>query len=149
MDTDLNTQRESAAEEMRRVYTETVVDHVLNPRNTGAIANADGLARLATAGGDDIRVWLRVKDGRISEATFWTDGCAATIASLSMVTELARGSSVAGALGIGPQDIVDALGGLPDGNLHCAEQAADVLKQAVRDYLAVKREPWKRAYRRH
>jgi nitrogen fixation NifU-like protein len=65
-----------------------------------------------------------------------------------MVTELARGKSVAEALRLTSGDVLDALGGLPEGNVHCARQAVAALRAALRDYLDVRKEPWKRAYRR-
>lgn len=134
---------------LRGIYTDTVVDHVLNPRNVGSMPDADGLGRVTTPEGDSVRVWLRVKDDRVADASFWTDSCAATLASVSMATELVRGRTFAEALGIGQQDVLDALGGLPEGNVHCALLAVTALREAVKDCLAVKREPWKRNYRRY
>ncbi len=134
---------------LRSIYTDTVVDHVLNPRNTGSMADADGLGSVTTPEGDSIRVWLRVEDGSVADASFWTDSCAATLASVSMVTELVKGRTTAEALGMSQQDVLDALGGLPEGNVHCALLAVSALREAVKDYLAVKREPWKRNYRRY
>lgn len=134
---------------MRRVYTETVVDHATHPRNTGSIADADGFASITTADGDAIRLWLRVKGDRVVAATFLTRACAATIASLSMLTELIQGRTVAGAMAVGQGDVLEALGGLPEGNVHCARLAVDTLRAALRDYLVVKREPWRKSYRRY
>ena len=134
--------------DMRSIYTDTVVDHVINPRNAGSIPDSDGFARVTTPGGDTVQVWLRVQNDRIVQATFWTDGCAATLASASMVTELAKGKLVAQALKINQRDVLDALGGLPQGNVHCALLAVNALHQAIRDYLVIKNEPWKKAYRR-
>jgi nitrogen fixation NifU-like protein len=65
-----------------------------------------------------------------------------------MVTELAKGKSVPEAQKITQQDILDALGGLPEESLHCALLAANTLKEAIKDYLASRKEPWKRAYKR-
>jgi nitrogen fixation NifU-like protein len=134
--------------EMRDIYSETTIDHVLRPRNAGSLSDADGYATVNTPDGESLEIWLRVRDGRVSEATFWTDGCAATIACGSMATELAAGKTIAQAASISARDIVGALDNLPAGNFHCAELAASALKAAVRDYLSVQREPWKKAYRR-
>ncbi len=95
-----------------------------------------------------MEIWLKVKDGKIQEVTFWTDGCGANIATGSMVTELAKGKGIVEAQRITPQDVLNALGGLPEGNVHCAHQTTNTLKEAIRDYVALKNEPWKRAYRR-
>ena len=149
MTTELGKARQRAAEEMRRFYSDTVVDHALNPRNAGRLADADGYASITTDGGDTMRMWLRVANDRVLQATFCTDACAATIASLSAVTDLVRGRTVVEALRIGQPAVLGALGGLPEGNMHCAQQAAHTLREAVRDYLALKRAPWKKGYRRY
>jgi nitrogen fixation NifU-like protein len=141
--------RQRAVDEMRRLYSDTVIDHVLSPRNAGRLADADGHASVTTDGGDTMRIWIAVDDDRVKRATFWTDACAATVASLSMVTELVRGRPLVEAMRIGQQEVLDALDGLPEGNVHCAHQAVQTLKAAVQDYLALRKAPWKKAYRRY
>ena len=129
-------------------YSETVIDYVRNPRNVGILVHADGYATITGPCGDTMGMWLEVRDDRIWQATFWTDGCGTTVAAGSMVTELAKGKVVAEALGITQQDVLDALGGLPEDSVHCALLAVNTLKAAVRDYLSLRNEPWKKAYRR-
>ena len=135
--------------EMRKVYAETVVEHATNPRNVGDMEDADGFARITGPCGDTMEIWLRVKNNTITEATFMTDGCGTTIVAGSMVTELAKGKSVSQSLKISQQDVLNALGGLPEESEHCALLAANTLEAAVKDYLAFKNEPWKRAYKRY
>jgi len=135
--------------EMRKVYSETTIDHAMNPRNLGDVEDADGFARVTGPCGDTMEMWLRVKNGTIANATFLTDGCGTSIASGSIVTELARGKSVGEARNISQQGVLTALGGLPEESKHCALLAANTLREAIRDYLAMKKEPWKRAYRKH
>jgi len=135
--------------EMRKLYSETAIDHSMNPRNVGDIENADGFAKVTGPCGDTMQIWLKVKDNTISEARFLTDGCGTTIAAGSMVTEMARGKKVAQVQKISQQDVLSALGGLPEESEHCALLAANTLKEAVKDYLDLKKEPWKRAYREH
>lgn len=134
-------------QEMRKVYTETTIDHALKPRNMGDMVNADGFGQVTGPCGDTMEIWLRVEGNTVVAATFLTDGCGPSIASGSMLTELVKGKSVPGALRVSQQDVLDALGGLPEDSIHCALLAANTLKKAVRDYLAFRREPWKRAYR--
>jgi len=129
--------------------TETVIDHSMNPRNVGNLEDADSFARVTGPCGDSMEMWLKEKDGTIAQATFYTDGCGTTIASGSMVTEMVNGKSITEAQKISQQNVLDALGGLPDESKHCALLAANTLKEAVRDYLTMKREPWKKAYRKH
>ena len=149
MATELDNSQKRALDEMRGVYTETVIDHALHPRNFGGLPVADGFASVTSAGADNIKIWLRVRNDRIIQASFWTDACAATIASLSMITELVRGRPVTEAMMIGSQDVLEALGGLPEGNVHCALQAASALREALRDYQVIKKEPWKKTYRQY
>lgn len=139
---------QSVMEDMRKVYSEKTIDHFLNPRNLGEIPAPDGSARITGPCGDTMEMYLKLKDGRVVHASFWTDGCGPSIASGSMVTELAKGKSVFQAQKITQQDVLDGLGGLPEESLHCALLAANTLKEAIKDYLASKNEPWKRAYRR-
>ena len=135
-------------EDMKATYTETVIDHAMKPRNVGSIPDADGFASVTGPCGDTMEVWLRVNDNRISEATFWTDGCGTSIASGSMVTELVRGMAIPEALRVRQRDVLDALGGLPEESVHCALLAADTLRGAIKDYLVIQKEPWKKTYRK-
>jgi nitrogen fixation NifU-like protein len=135
--------------EMRKIYSETTIDHSINPRNVGSLEDADGFAQVTGLCGDTMEIWLKVLDGIIVQATFFTDGCGTSIASGSMVTEMAKGKSITEAQKISQQNVLDALGGLPDESKHCALLAANTLKEAVRDYLTLKGEPWKKVYRKH
>ena len=135
--------------QMRKIYSETVIDHAMNPRNLGDMEDADGFARVTGPCGDTMEIWLKVRGNTIVAAAFSTDGCLTTLASGSMLTELAIDKSVTGALGISPQDVLDALDGLPADSEHCALLAANTLKEAIKDFLTSKKEPWKRLYRTH
>ena len=133
----------------RNIYSETTIDHAMNPRNVGDMEDADGFARITGPCGDTMEIWLKVKNDSVADATFITDGCGPSIASGSMVTELAKGKNVREARIISQQDVLSALDGLPEESQHCALLAANTLKEAIRDYLTIKREPWKKAYRKY
>lgn len=133
----------------RSIYSETVIDHAMAPRNLAPIQDADGFARVRGPCGDTMEIWVRIKSDYIVRATFMTDGCGPSIASGSMVTELAAGRSTGDAQRITQRDVLDALGGLPEESRHCALLAADTLRAALKDYILTRREPWKRTYRRH
>jgi len=140
--------QESITTEMRKIYSETTIDHSMNPRNVGNMEDADGFVRLTGSCGDTMEIWLKVMEGIIVQATFYTDGCGTTIASGSMLTEMAKGKSITEAQKISQQNVLDALGGLPEESQHCALLAANTLKEALRDYVTMKNEPWKKAYRK-
>ena len=141
--------QELILEDARKIYSETTIDHFMKPRNLGDMGDADGFAKVIGSCGDSMEIWLKVKNGTIANTSFLTDGCGTSIASGSMVTEIARGKSISEARRISQQDVLSALGGLPEESEHCALLAADTLKEAIRDYLAMEREPWKKAYRKH
>ncbi len=128
-------------------YSQVVIEHAQNPRNVGVIPNADGYASAIGSCGDIMEIWLKMNGDRIRQATFSTTGCGPTVATLSFITELARGKGIAEIKKITPEYVLNALGGLPDENIECAVLAVKILKEAVKDYLAFKNEPWKRMYR--
>jgi nitrogen fixation NifU-like protein len=148
MSSELDKALEEIQKELWADYSETVIEHAQKPRNVGRIPNADGSASVTGPCGDTMEIWLKVSEGKIKEAKFWTDGCGTTIAAGSMITEMAKGKSVIEAAKIRSQGVLKALGGLPEDSVHCALLAANTLNAAIKDYLAYKNEPWKRAYRR-
>jgi len=139
---------QSVMEDMKRVYSEKTIDHFLKPRNLGEIPAPDGFGRITGPCGDTMEIYLKVRDDKVINASFWTDGCGPSIASGSMVTEMAKRVNIGEAQRISQPDVLTALGGLPEESEHCALLAANTLKEAIKDYLAFKKEPWKRAYHR-
>jgi nitrogen fixation NifU-like protein len=133
----------------RKIYSETVIEHAMKPRNIGIIEDCDGFARVTGPCGDTMEVYLKVNNDTITKISFETDGCGTSIASGSMMTEMAKGGGISEAMRINQQDILDSLGGLPEESQHCALLAANTLKAAIRDCLAMQREPWKKAYRKY
>lgn len=127
-------------------YSETVIDHARSPRNVGNIPQCDGFGQGTGECGDTLGIWLSVKNDRITNATFWTDGCGSSIACGSITTELAKGCSVAEAKKINRDTILNALDGLPEDHVHCAVLAADTLAVAIKDYTELSKFPWKKAY---
>ena len=139
---------QSIMEDMKGIYSEKTIDHFLNPRNLGKIPAPDGIGRITGTCGDTMEICLKVKGGKVINASFWTDGCGPSIASGSMITEMAKRMNISEAQRISQQDVLTALGGLPEESEHCALLAANTLKEAIKDHLAFKKEPWKRAYHR-
>jgi nitrogen fixation NifU-like protein len=139
---------QSIMEDMKGIYSEKTIDHFLNPRNLGKIPAPDGIGRITGPCGDTMEICLKVKGGKVINASFWTDGCGPSIASGSMITEMAKRMNISEAQRISQQDVLTALGGLPEESEHCALLAANTLKEAIKDHLAFKKEPWKRAYHR-
>jgi nitrogen fixation NifU-like protein len=118
-------------------YSEKVMDHFAHPRNVGEMENPDGVGKVGNpVCGDIMNLYLRVKDGVITDATFKTFGCGAAIATSSMVTELVKGKTVKDALAISNRAVAEALGGLPPIKMHCSVLAEEALRAAIDDYFS-------------
>ncbi|MCX7813226.1 MAG: iron-sulfur cluster assembly scaffold protein [Pseudothermotoga sp.] len=116
-------------------YTELVLDHFKNPRNLGKIENADAEATEGSvACGDMMTVYLKIEDNRIVDIKFESYGCAANIATASMMTEVVKGLTLEEAKKITWRDIVERLGGLPPVKYHCSNLAIDTLRKAIEVY---------------
>ncbi|MBR2710497.1 iron-sulfur cluster assembly scaffold protein [Candidatus Saccharibacteria bacterium] len=121
------------------IYSETVKDHFLNPRNflMGDEANfeydAMGLVGNPICG-DQMKVYIKVRDGKIVDVKWKTYGCASAIASTSALSEIAKGKTLDEALEIKAEDIDDYLGKLPKHKFHCSVLGHDALKDAIEKY---------------
>ncbi|MEW6615805.1 MAG: iron-sulfur cluster assembly scaffold protein [Thermodesulfobacteriota bacterium] len=138
----------SIIQDARETFSEEVVNRWLNPKNIGKMQDPDGAGYITGPCGDTVQIFLKVKNDRITKALFMTDGCGATIAAGSMAAEMATGKDIRDALKISQEVILNALGGLPEDNKHCALLASNTLKEAIKDYLAYKRDSWKRNYKK-
>ena len=117
------------------LYTDTVMDHFLHPRNVGEIENADGVGEVGNAKcGDIMKMYLQITDGRIEDVKFETFGCGSAIASSSMATEMIKGKPVAEALALSNKAVAEALDGLPAHKMHCSVLAEEAIKAAIEDY---------------
>ena len=124
------------------VYTDTVKDHFMNPRNIWRKEEnwePEGVGEVGSlACGDQMRVGIKVADGKIADIRWLTYGCASAIASTSMMSEMVKGMSLEEAYKITPSMITDALGGLPEHKFHCSVLGDKALRAAIDDYLEKK-----------
>ncbi len=120
-------------------YSPKVIEHFQNPRNVGEIEDADGVGTVGNPScGDIMKMYIKVKDGKITDVKFKTFGCGAAIATSSITTEMAKGMTIEEALKMTRGEVADALGGLPPVKMHCSNLATDALKAAIEDYQAKK-----------
>ena len=120
---------------MDDMYTEKVKDHFFHPRNVGEIKDADGFGKVGNPKcGDVMAIYIKVKDNKISDIKFKTFGCAAAVATSSVLTEMVKGKTIDEALKITRGDVANELGGLPAIKMHCSNLAADALREAIKDY---------------
>ncbi len=110
------------------MFSEAVLDHFRNPRNAGELPDATASVDVTNpVCGDILRLSVRVEGGRIAAACFKAQGCVASIASSSILTELLIGKSLAEARGITPGQISEKLGSLPPASFHGAQLCCDAV----------------------
>src|SRR5271170_817335 len=115
------------------MFSEVVLDHFRNPHNAGELPDATTTVEVTNpVCGDVLRLAVRLEDGRIAAARFKTQGCVAAIASSSVLTDLLVGKSPAEARGITPQQISEALAGLPPATFHAAQLCSNAVAALVR-----------------
>jgi len=124
---------------MEELYSKKVLQHFRHPKNVGEIKNPDGVATVGNpVCGDVLRLFIKIgKKGNkefIKEAKFLTLGCAAALATSSILTEIIKGKPISQVEKITNQVIVKTLGGLPRNKIHCSILAADALKKAIANY---------------
>jgi nitrogen fixation NifU-like protein len=136
-------------EQAREEYSDAVIEHWQNPRNFKETAQPDGYAKVKGTCGDTMEMFIKMKDQRITECSFQTDGCAATIACGSAATEIALKKTFTEALAfVSGETILQKLGGLPEGHIHCAFLAAETLRRALADSHYHQKYSWKKQYRK-
>ncbi len=118
-------------EEVRRDYSKTVIDHWMNPRNFGKLDNPDGYGRITGPCGDTMEIFLKIKDEKIEDAHFLTDGCGTTIACGSVITELIKGKTIEQVKQITSDNLLKKIGGLPPLDEHCVVLATNTLQSAI------------------
>jgi NifU-like protein involved in Fe-S cluster formation len=114
------------------MYTRQVLEHLDNPRNVGAMADATARGEATNpVCGDSLHLYLKVEEERIVAASFQVQGCPPSIAAASALTELIQSQTIAEARQLKPQAVSAALGGLPRNKEHCAVLAIDALRAAL------------------
>ena len=117
-------------------YNDLVIDHFTNPRNVGELENPDGKVVVGDPScGDQMMVSIKISNNRIADIKFKSYGCPGAIATSSMMTELAKGKTIEEALTLTDDDVVIALGGIPEKKKHCSLMGVSGLQEALEDYL--------------
>lgn len=120
---------------MSESYSDIVLDYAQNPRNRGILedANARGY-QMNPVCGDTLVLMLRIEDDRIAEARFQTEGCTASLATSSIITEMVTGLTLQEALEVTHEDVSEEVGGLPASKLHSAALVIGGLQRAIAAY---------------
>lgn len=125
------------------IYSKKVMQNFLHPKNLGKIKNPDGIGKVGNPiCGDIMHMYIKVGKKKIKskeqkyikDIKFQTFGCAAAIATSSMMTQLAKGKTLQEAEKITRNDVAEELHGLPPIKMHCSNLADEALKKAIQDY---------------
>lgn len=115
------------------MYSAQLLDHFEHPRNPGTLSKPDVSVKVENpACGDVLELSARIEGGKIIEIRFRAKGCVPAMACGSALTELVQGRSVEDANQLRPEDVVAAVGGLPEASGHASHLAIDALKQLLR-----------------
>ncbi len=122
-------------------YSKETLHHFYHPHNYGVIKKPDGKGEVGNIiCGDVMTLYIKVKknikgEEIIADIKFKTYGCAAAIATSSVITDLVKGKTIGQALKINKDSIVKTLRGLPPIKIHCSILAIDALGEAIYQYL--------------
>ena len=116
-------------------YSDKVIDHYRNPRNVGKIDNADAVGIAGSlACGDQLKIYLKISNGIVTDAKFQTFGCGSAVASSSILTEMIIGKPIEVVKKITNKDIADQLDGLPPEKMHCSVMGYEALEDALKNW---------------
>jgi nitrogen fixation protein NifU and related proteins len=124
------------------MYSTQVLDHFQNPRNPGTVANPDASVQVENpACGDVLKLTLRVAAGRIEDIRFLAQGCVPALACASLLTELVQGKTIAEARQLRREELIRAIGGLPQASTHASHLAMDTLAALLKQLGTENYEP--------
>lgn len=116
-------------------FTEKTLDYAKNPRNQGELDSPTAIGEVSNPDcGDSTVMYLQVENGLIQDIKFETFGCAAAVASSSMLTEMVKGKTVDEAYAITEEAVAKELGGLPEKKMHCSLIGVQALKKAIENH---------------
>src|SRR5713226_8087088 len=119
------------------MYSPQLLDHFQNPRNVGEVTNPDASVQIENpACGDILKLTMRITSGRIAEIRFLAKGCVPAMACGSLLTELLQRKTVAEARKLKREELVKAIGGLPEASTHASHLAMDALAAALKQAKA-------------
>jgi nitrogen fixation NifU-like protein len=118
-------------------YNPKVLELFRNPKNLGKMEDATVTAIAGNPScGDMITFYLKINDNQVIEkASFESYGCAANIATSSIVTEMIKGKTLEEAWKVSWKRVAEEVGGLPSVKFHCGILAVGALQRAIRTYF--------------
>jgi len=122
-------------EQTLEVFGPEVFRRWKEPAYMGRMENPHSTARLTGSCGDSVEIYLKFEKDKVSEATFFSDGCGPSVVCASVACELALGRDIENAASVAGEEILNILSGLPEDKEHCAFLAAKAMQEAVYDYV--------------
>ena len=119
--------------------SEKVVDYGNHPRNYGSMEKPDGYAKIKGPCGDTMEMFLKIRNDKIDDIRYTTDGCMTSHAAGTAATVMAKGKPVRECMKINQSSILEHLDGMPEDSQHCALLAANTFHKALRDYAIGKK----------
>ncbi|MFH1587956.1 MAG: iron-sulfur cluster assembly scaffold protein [Candidatus Diapherotrites archaeon] len=117
------------------MYSKKVMKEFNNPKNLGKLENADAIGEVGNPRcGDQLKVYIKVKDNKIEDIKVETFGCVGAIATSSKATELVKGKTLEEALKLTEKEVIDSLDGLPAMKIHCSTLAIKAIRKAIEKY---------------
>ncbi len=115
---------------------ERITRYVNEPKLMGEMEDADGRGAVGDPScGDRIEIFIKVQSDHITDIRYLVKGCWGSLASAGQLCDLVLGKSIDDALYLDEEDIINALGGLPEEKRHCTRLALGAFHYAVRNFL--------------
>jgi nitrogen fixation NifU-like protein len=117
-----------------QTYSKVVIKEYRNPINFGVLEHPNAVGVIKGSCNDTMKITLKIENGKIKDARFWTDGCGATIAAGNMLIKMVKGKTLQEANNVNPKKLIDTLEGLPKEHIHCALLAVNTLHKSIENY---------------
>ena len=143
LDEFVNDLQEKIFTDAKEAYGEKGFQRWRNPRYRGRMKDSDGWAQVTGPCGDTMEIYLKFENGRVKDASYFTDGCASSALSGSFAAQLAIGKDPDELTEITGEAVLKEIGRLPESDRHCASLAAETVQEALGDYLSGKKKPLK------
>jgi nitrogen fixation NifU-like protein len=117
-----------------QTYSKAVIREYRNPINFGVLEHPNAVGVIKGSCRDTMKITLKIENGIIIDALFWTDGCGATLAAGNMLIKMVKGKTLQEANNVNPKQLIDTLEGLPKEHIHCALLAVNTLHKSIENY---------------
>jgi nitrogen fixation NifU-like protein len=117
-----------------QTYSKAVIREYRNPINFGVLEHPNAVGVIRGSCNDTMKITIKIENGKIKDARFWTDGCGATLAAGNMLIKMIKGKTLQEANNVNPKQLIDTLEGLPKEHIHCALLAVNTLHKSIENY---------------